>query len=283
MTRVQRYDTSLVKFHAGQQMQVKDQNITPQLDQPSISQGGSQEEPEVEPLGDQNKQLISVVLSKAIEFGLRSQLQKVETLDVSLSGRNLAFFKGQIPHVKLFACKAVYQGLHFTQMHIEGLGIRINLGQVLKGKPLRLLEPIPVTCRLILDDQDLNASLSSPLLISGLNDVLLPGLRASQFQFSSHPLEGLQVHTLKILKNSLHLNGKFLTSQESIPFSLETCLELLNLHTFCLTHSKLKVSDFKQPICLEQLTWDLGSEVQIQMLKLEAGQLNLQGQIQINP
>jgi hypothetical protein len=63
--------------------------------------------------------------------------------------------------VSISARHAVYQGLHLTQIQLITEGIRVNLAAILRGQPLRLLEPVPVFVELLLQELDLNTS-SSP-------------------------------------------------------------------------------------------------------------------------
>jgi hypothetical protein len=93
---------------------------------------------------------------------------------VKIEGSDRQIFSGAIPKVTAAARGAVYRGLHLTEVAIEGAGIRVNLGQVIKGQPLRLLESFPVFGVLRLIQADLNASLKAPLLADALSEFLLP-------------------------------------------------------------------------------------------------------------
>ena len=121
------------------------------------------EEPGTPP-PSQGSRIASAVLSPAVQLWLRSQVQQVDELKVKIEGSDRQIFSGAIPKVTAAARGAVYKGLHLTEVAIEGCGIRINLSQALKGKPLRLLESVPVAGVLRLSQADLNASLKAPLL-----------------------------------------------------------------------------------------------------------------------
>ena len=109
----------------------------------------------------QSTDLISKVLSPAVKLWLRSQVEQVEHLNFKINGQDRQILRGYIPVVSLDSSKAVYQGLHLGDIQLQGTNIRINIGQVLRGKPLRLLEPIWLKGEVYLTTDDLQASLSS--------------------------------------------------------------------------------------------------------------------------
>ncbi|NJL84130.1 MAG: DUF2993 domain-containing protein [Chloroflexaceae bacterium] len=92
----------------------------------------------------------------------------VETLEVAIGGRNRQILGGYIPEVTLTSRGAVYQGLHFASVSLQGENIRINLAEVLRGEPLRLLEGVRVAVEAALGERDLVASLESPLVGPGV-------------------------------------------------------------------------------------------------------------------
>lgn len=124
------------------------------------------------PTPSQGSRIASAVLSPAVQLWLRSQVQQVDELKVKIEGSDRQIFSGAIPKVTAAASGAVYKGLHLTEVALEGCGIRINLGQALKGQPLRLMESVPVAGVLRLSQADLNASLKAPLLADALSEFL---------------------------------------------------------------------------------------------------------------
>ena len=137
------------------------------------------------------KPLIGSILSKAIGLWLRSQVDKIDHLQLNIEGSNRSLLSGDIPGVSVAAENAIYQGLHLTQVQLQGSNIRFNLGQVLKGQPLHLLEPFFVTGNLHLNQLDLNQSLQAPILVQALNEFVL-SLLISLTQSSSQSTYDLQ-------------------------------------------------------------------------------------------
>ena len=228
--------------------------------------------------------LISKVLSPAVGLWLRSQVQQVSDLEVKISGGDRQILSGYIPHVSISARHAVYQGLHLTQIQLVGEGIRINLAAMLRGQPLRLLEPVPIFCEVLLRELDLNASLNSSLLANALTELLLKLLSAS------HPVDG-SVEWQKIrIDNGQLILGATLTNLESNenlrnlkPLVISTGLKLASSHELKLEHPQIQNQLGLPWENLASLTLDLGPEVGIEELTLTSGQLVCRGHIKVLP
>ncbi len=224
--------------------------------------------------------IISTIVSPAIRLWLRSQLDRVEGLQFELAGSDRQILSGYIPHVSLTASRAVYQGLHLSQIQLVGHDIRFNLPQVLRGKPLRLLNPFPLVGQLNLLESDLQASLQAPLLSDALTDLFGPLLG------SDSSLEQGEIHwqQVEIAPSQLVLWGTHKPSQpESIPITIRTYLELvtpqqLRLHPL---HIQLRPED--PPRAIEGFCLDLGSDVHLSEIALKDEQLLCRGHLQIMP
>ena len=177
--------------------------------------------------------MISKLLSAAVKLYLRSQVNQVEDLQVKIVGKNKQILTGNIPQVFLSCDRAVYQGLYLSQIELKGANIAVNLPEVVKKKPLRLLEPLLVEIQLELDAADLQASLDSELLQSGLKDLWHMILAAQQGR-SSSPISDFAIswQQIAIADGILNLTG---TYQNSAPAAQELCvstkLSLTNEHT----------------------------------------------------
>ena len=116
--------------------------------------------------------LVSRILPPAIRLWLHAQLDHLEGLDFRIEGRDLQILSGYLPQVSLSASQAVYQGLRVSRAEVRAEEIYLNLGQVIRGKALRLLQPFPVRGLVDLTREALRASLQAPLLAQGLGEVL---------------------------------------------------------------------------------------------------------------
>lgn len=236
-------------------------------------QATSELKTDTSPLGSR---LIGKVLSPALKLFLRSQLEQVSHLEVKIIGSDRQIFTGSIPQVIIWANHAIYQGLHLTQVQLVGNGICINLGQVLKGQPLRLVEPVLVYGELLLHQADLNASLHSRLLSDGLTELLQLLLPAN------YSLNG-QVSWRKITLASNHLTliGDLATSSRKMSLLLSCGLQLVDCHELLLTQIQLQAPDINQEKL--DLSIDLGSQVNLQELTLHSGKLVCRGSITVMP
>jgi hypothetical protein len=244
------------------------------------------------------KPLIGSILSKAIGLWLRSQVDKIDHLQLNIEGSNRSLLSGDIPGVSVAAENAIYQGLHLTQVQLQGSNIRFNLGQVLKGQPLHLLEPFFVTGNLHLNQLDLNQSLQAPILVQALNEFvlsLLIALTQSSSQ-STYDLQNQQndswvqsvqrIQDTQILIETDHLilNAQLLfDSGELLFFQLKTGLEIANFRELMLVQPKVQIYDIDTELHLDNYIIDLGSDIKIQDLILSPGLLEIQATLKINP
>jgi LmeA-like phospholipid-binding len=244
------------------------------------------------------KPLIGSILSKAIGLWLRSQVDKIDHLQLNIEGSNRSLLSGDIPGVSVAAENAIYQGLHLTQVQLQGSNIRFNLGQVLKGQPLHLLEPFFVTGNLHLNQLDLNQSLQAPMLVQALNEFvlsLLIALTQSSSQ-STYDLQNQQndswvqsvqrIQDPQILIETDHLilNAQLLfDSGELLFFQLKTGLEIANFRELMLVQPQVQIYDIDTELHLDNYIIDLGSDIKIQDLILSPGLLEIQATLKINP
>ncbi|MBE8969401.1 DUF2993 domain-containing protein [Nostocales cyanobacterium LEGE 12452] len=222
--------------------------------------------------------IITQVLTTAVKLWLRSQTSQISELEVEIKASDRQLFSGRIPSVSIFATHAVYQGLLITQIQLIAENIRVNIGSVLKGKPLRLLETVPVVGDLIIDEKDLNASLSSDLLSTALSDLLVKVLPKDYPQSQS-----IKWQEIILGNNQIILRGLRVTNSETTPLEICLGLQLLSGHELQLVHIPIKRD--REDILKENYEYnlDLGSDVDIQELTLIPGKLVCRGRINVNP
>ncbi|KJH69716.1 LmeA family phospholipid-binding protein [Aliterella atlantica] len=217
--------------------------------------------------------LIGKVLSPAVRLWLKSQVQQISQLEVQIAGSDRQILTGNIPRVSILASKAVYQGLHLTQIQLEAKEIHINLGQVIKGKPLRLLDKVPVSGDLYLTQADLNASLASPLLADALTDLF--------FQLFKGSL-GKQVSWQKVTIDSNLLSLEGLMGDRAIPIVFQAGLQLASDRELQILQPMVKM-ETGETISIDSFTVDLGAEVNIAKLNLDPGQILCSGRLNVLP
>lgn len=234
--------------------------------------------------------IISSVLTPAVRLWLRSQLEQVEDLQLTITASDRQIFSGEIQQVTASACRAVYQGLHFSQASVVGTGIQTNLRQVLRGKAFRLLTAFPVNAEVQLSEADLNASLQAPLLANAVLELLLNLLKAdipavqALAAYSPNTLR-LENARITLATNQLTLSADVVTAHDRrLPIAIQTGLQVEqgNLLKFDRPHW-LENGDFHPLEALNGFTISLGSEVDLQTLRIETDQLVCQGRIMVTP
>ena len=222
--------------------------------------------------------IITKVLTTALKLWLRSQVSQISQLEVEIKANDGEILSGCIPWVSIFASHAVYQGIHLTQVHLIAENIRINIGSVLKGQPLQLLETVPVFGELSIEERDLNASLSSTLLSNALSDVVIKVLPEYSSNSKSTSWQKMIIEERKIL-----LSGNLSTQSISHPIEIGIGLGLLSPQKLRLSPIHIIKSGemMTQKNCAEEI--DLGNDVNIENLILTGGILSCRGRINVNP
>jgi hypothetical protein len=227
--------------------------------------------------------VIGKLLSSAVKLYLRSQVKGVEDLEVKIIGQNKQILQGYIPQVYLSCDRAIYQGLHLSQVQLKGADIAVNLSELIKQKPLKLLEPVFVELQLRLDAEDLQASLDSTLLQGGLSDLWQMILAAQNNADSQELLSStIEWQSLAIANNQLDLVGIYQNRDGTTQkLTLSTGINLTNPHTLDL--SPLNVtSDLLRGNLDRSLEIHLGTDVALQAVTVESEQISCSGKIRIN-
>lgn len=222
------------------------------------------------------RRLIGKILSPAIELWLKSQVQQVSNLEVQIEGKSRQILQGNIPRVSILASKAVYQGLHVTQIHLVATGIAVNLGQVIKGQPLKLLQKVPVMGTLQLQQADINASLNTPLLANALTELLLklaPQITDKPVRWDKATLNDGQIS----------LNATIDPDRSPQPIILEAGLKLSTSQELEILQPTVKTVQGASLANLDSFKVNLGEEVELEELILHPGKIICIGKINVVP
>ncbi len=235
-----------------------------------------------------SRQLVSKVLSQAAKLWLRSQVEQVDALDIKITANNRDCLTGHISEVTVQASRAVYRGLHLSQILLCGSGIHINIGQVLKGKPLQLLKRFPIECQISMLTDDLNTSCQSPLLVRAICDFLLPLIQSQQAENRNislpNEIQGLQNLQFALAQNQLTLTAEMISIEgELTPCVFQTELSLASPNELLLTSPCLTLVLQQQTVHLDDMTINLGTDVSLQELNLNPEQVEIKGEIWVNP
>ncbi|NJL49568.1 MAG: DUF2993 domain-containing protein [Leptolyngbyaceae cyanobacterium SM2_5_2] len=229
---------------------------------------------------------------------MHTQLDHLEGLDFRVEGGDRQILSGYLPQVSLAAQAAVYAGFQVSQATVIAREIHINLGQVLRGKPLRLLQPFPVAGQIRLSQDDLHTSLRAPLLAQGLQDVLQ---QLMQSQPDTLPVgqkipdlaafcQSAEITALALGDGQLQLTWQAPDRQDQPGLSqsliLHTDLEIRDGRWLCLCRSAVKLSQagtWSAPVALNEVVMDLGPEVNIQRLTITASGIEVDGVVRVIP
>jgi hypothetical protein len=222
--------------------------------------------------------IITKVLTSAIKLWLRSQLNQVSHLEVQITASDRQLLSGCIPGVFISTSNLVYQGIHITQIELEAENIQLNVASILKGQPLQLSAIVPVIGKLMITEQNLNNSLSSPLLLTAINDVLIPLLAES-----SPTSKSITWRKITLDNQVLILHGIPISEIEGAFLNIYLGLELLNGQELQLIQVQFKT---EQDVLVERNSpyiINLGTDVDLQKLLIMPEQLSCYGRININP
>ncbi len=231
-------------------------------------------------------EIISKVISPALRMWLRSQVEEVATLQLNIVGCDRQILTGYIPQVALAANQAVYQGLHLSQIQLEGSNIRLNLGQIIKRKPVRLLEPVPVVGQLLLLEPDLQSSLEAPLLSNALTELLYTFFKSDDIIQPGDDPKPPQIRWQKININigQLTLRGIYTNSDVGTKLIvIRAGIQLATPNQLELNPLQVQIDPDAPPISLDGFLINLGPEVELQELTLSTGQLICRGGLKVMP
>ncbi len=232
--------------------------------------------------------LISRLLAAAVQRWLRSQADRVADLRVQIGGGDRQFLTGAIQQVSISATGVVYRGLQFSQVDLVASGLRVNLAQVLWGKPLRLLAIAPVQGEFVMRQDDLNASLQAPHIAAAIAALLvdLLGGAVDAVGLSTDGALDLRDFEAIVKANQITLNAQLRSvSGQTTPLTIRSGLGLHSPHALRLEKPQWLPSPRASrglPLAdLDGHLIDLGPQVELQHLHLSDGQVTCGGQITV--
>ncbi len=225
--------------------------------------------------------LIPRVLVPALRWWLLSQLEAADGLVIDLKVGDRQLLRGHLPYVAIAATTARYRGIQLRQLALQAEQIRINLGQVVRGKPLKLLAPVPVRGQLVLTQADLQTSWDSPLLQSGLRSLLTLLEQQGLGKAAVEPQEWQMLKAAVTLgAGCIEMVFTMENRQQEQEHWVCTCgISLADNRTLCLHNLQWQgESTIHAPVQI-----DLGAGVALEELSLSAEALGVQGVICIYP
>ena len=226
--------------------------------------------------------LIDRLLKSAVRLWIQSQVSAIDNLNLKIIGKDKQILQGYIPQVFISATNTIYQGIQISKLEIVGNNIKFNLPQVIKRKPLQLLEPIIIKIEVFLKEIDFQKSLSSPLLAAGLTDLWSRFLIPDITQLVKNN-ERYQWNNLSLSKARLFFKGNYRKLEnDDLSIGIDTLIELNDSHTLLLSPVKI-ITIPELPITETELILDLGTQVSIARLEITEEHLLVRGTITVFP
>ncbi|WP_218080989.1 LmeA family phospholipid-binding protein [Anthocerotibacter panamensis] len=232
-------------------------------------------------------QSFSSLLSPLVQVWVRSQVERVEDLQVQVTGPDQDVVNGQIQKVQISGRNVRYQGIAARSVALSGSDIRLDTTGVFTGAGLRLLKPVRTNLTLGLSEDNLNEYLSSSAFQEQIRslEVQLP----AQFggDGANRVRLGLQSPHARLQQDRLELSALIQSRPESppTPIKIATGVEVASARQLKLVNPGLVLdSGERAPIeALNGLIIPLGEDLEIRRATLLPGQLSLEGSFLLQP
>lgn len=234
--------------------------------------------------------LIGKVLAPAVRLWLKSQTEHLEDLKLSIQAGDRQILSGKIPRIEASVGAAVYQGIHIRDLQLTAQEIQVNLGQVMRGKALRLLAAFPIDLKLSLSEEDLNRSLSTPMIQDAVTQFLMgilgSGDASSQKRLTITDLKAkLQKDTILLCGNLPSSSGD--TSANTTEIAIRTGLQLTQPNKIALQNPVwLPHAKAKRGMAITELNgyeFDLGPGTFMTEVTIELGKISCIGRLTVLP
>jgi hypothetical protein len=192
------------------------------------------------------------LLASGLQFWIRQQCDTVENLELQLHGSGLGLLRGRLEGVSLVARHVVFSSLEIERVELRSEAIQVQLGNLLKGRPLQLDHPFQITGYAAFSGAGLSRSLCTPHW-RPLGDALVDGL------LGLTPLQSLVIERDRLV---LRAQGM---SCDTLPEAIDGGL-------------RLRHCDSDQWVALPA-----DPNIQIQNANLEGGLLQLHGTARVSP
>ena len=233
--------------------------------------------------------VISKVLAPAIRLWLKSQTEHLEDLKLSIQAGNRQILSGKIPRIEASVVAAIYQGIHIRDLQLTAQEIQVNLGQVMRGKALKLLAEFPIDLKFSLSEEDLNRSLDTPMIQQAVTQFLMgilgSGDANSEKRLSITNLKAKLQNDMIILCGNLPSSGE--ASATTTEIAIRTGLQLTQPNKLALQNPVwLPHAKAKRGMAITELNgyeFDLGPGTSMAAVTIELGKLSCIGRLTVLP
>ncbi|MBF2055974.1 MAG: DUF2993 domain-containing protein [Cyanobacterium sp. T60_A2020_053] len=226
--------------------------------------------------------LIARFLSPAIKLWVRSQLDSLEDFSIHIEAKDRDILKGKIKSVTIEAKQVIYKGICVNQALLNTINIEVNLGSILRGKPLKLLHPIYIVGEINLNEKDLQESLKSNLLTQGLTDfvkLLLQHEAIIETEIFNH---NIKWNYINLEHNFITLNGNIIkTSSQEKSITIKTKLMIDNSQKLLFDSLYIEGIEEINNKTISNFVINLGNDVELEKLIIDKNHLLCSGKIKV--
>ncbi|PLS69108.1 MAG: DUF2993 domain-containing protein [Cyanobacteria bacterium M5B4] len=154
------------------------------------------------------------MISPLLQLWLITQVDGVDALTIQINSTNRELLQGKIPQGIVAGKNVKYRGLVITSIHLEAASIYLNIPSLIRGEPLKLLNPIAVRLKATADREHLSQSLQSELVTNRIGYRLRPDLsdgeiRAVLLEMLTSLGEEVTIDRLEIDDGRLYCEAQF--------------------------------------------------------------------------
>lgn len=234
--------------------------------------------------------LIGKVLAPAVRLWLKSQTEHLEDLKLSIQAGDRQILSGKIPRIEASVVAAVYQGIHIRDLQLTAQDIQVNLGQVMRGKALKLLAAFPIDLKFSLSEEDLNRSLCTPMIQQAVTQFLMgilgSGDASSQSRLTITNLKARLQDGIIILCGNLPSSSGD-ASANATEIAIRTGLQLIQPNKISLQNPVwLPHAKAKRGMAITELNgyeFDLGPGTAMTAVTIELGKISCIGRLTVLP
>ncbi|MBE9223354.1 DUF2993 domain-containing protein [Cyanobacterium stanieri LEGE 03274] len=228
-------------------------------------------------------EIISSFITPAIKLWIRTQVESITKLDVTIDAGDKQILTGKINQVNLQAKEANYRGIFLNYASVATEKIAINLGGILRGKPLKLLHPIFVSGNIIITASELSKSLDSSLLQDGLQDMLKILLNNEDVSPEIINQYHIEWHNITMETQRIIIEGSLLNivnnTRENLVITSNLNIEKEN--QLLLTNLQIEGIKELSNRAINDLTIDLGNDVSLSELTISSQELHCIGTVKV--
>lgn len=229
--------------------------------------------------------IISRFLSPAVKLWIRTQVEFTRDLDILIDAGDKQILSGKINQINLTAKEANYQGILINYASVTTENIAVNLGGILRGKPLKLLHPIFVSGNVVITAQELKTSLQSSLLTQGLTDMLKILLENEGIKNAEEIIKKYKIdwNDIMIETQKMTITGEFINSLDNSSNNLTIISNIDIKDEQKLVLTNVQIDGFKDlhNSVIDDLVIDLGSDVSLSELTISSQELHCVGKIKV--